>query len=168
MLIKGTPELFGGYLRGSVGNVEGSIPESLLEFKDPGLHLQDRLYLEGEWLVGREAYTFGPTESGRGSLVVSYSGLEASAVLRSAQAGGTDVEITQDDRYLPEAECGGDLTRDADGRTHLHVGEPKLYSLVRNREHGSHLLRLAFTGGPVEVFGLSFTAGVVPESIPSN
>jgi hypothetical protein len=48
------------------------------------------------------------------------------------------------------------------------VGEPKLYGLVKNKEHGSHALRLRFKGGRVEVFVLSFTAGVVPESIPSN
>jgi hypothetical protein len=168
MLIKGTPELFGGYLRGSVGNIEGTIPESSLEFKDPGIHLQDRVYLEGEWLVGREAYEFGPTETGKGNLIVSYSGLGAAAVLRSMQPGGTQVEVLQDDEYLPEPERGEDLKRDPDGRTYLQVGEPKLYGLVRNREHGSHVLRLTFKGGRVEVFALSFTAGVVPESIPSN
>ena len=168
MLIKGTPELFGGYLRGSVGNVEGAIPESSLEFTDPGIHLQDRVYLEGEWLVGREAYEVGSTEGGKSSLVVSYSGLEASAVLRSTHPGGTQVVVTQDDEYIAEQERGEDLQRDSDGRTYLHVGEPKLYGLVKNREHGSHLLRLRFKGGRVEVFALSFTAGVVPESIPSN
>jgi hypothetical protein len=168
MLIKGTPELFGGYVRGSVGNAEGAIPESLLEFKDPGIHLQDRVYLEGEWLVGREAYEFGPTEAGKGSLIVSYSGLEASAVLRSSRPGGTQVEVMQDDEHLAERECGEDLKRDPDGRTYLHVDEPRLYGLVKNREHGPHVLRLAFKDGKVEVFSLSFTAGVVPESIPSN
>lgn len=168
MLLKGTPELFGGYLRGSVGNVEGSIPESLLDFKDPGLHLQDRVYLEGEWLVGREAYEFGPTEAGMGSLIVSYTGIEASAVLRSQQPGGIQVEVFQNGEHLAEAERGGDLRRDEDGRTYIHVGEPKLYAIVKNKEHSSHVLRLAFRGGRIEVFALSFMAGVVPESIPSN
>jgi hypothetical protein len=168
MLIKGTAELFGGYLRGSVGNVEGAIPESSLEFTDPGMHLQDRVYLQGEWLVGREAYEFGPTEGGKGSLIVSYSGLEASAVLRSTHPGGTEVEVMQDEEYLAEQERGEDLQLNSDGRTYLHVDEPKLYGVVKNREHGSHVLRLAFKGGRVEVFALSFAAGVVPESIPSN
>jgi len=168
MRMKGTPELFGGYLRGSVGNVEGSVPESSLEFKDPGIHLQDRLYLEGEWLVGRESYEFGPTETGKGSLRVSYSGLKVSAVLRSSESGGTEVEITQDDEYLADKERGADVRRDSDGRTYLVVEEPRLYGLVKNKEHGPHLLRLAVSGGRVEVFALSFTAGVVAESIPSN
>lgn len=167
-MIRVTPELFGGYLRGGIGNVEGAIPESLLEFKDPGIHLEDRVYLEGEWLVGRESYEFGPTEAGAGSLIVSYSGLEASAVLRSTLPGGTEVEVQQDGEYLSDSECGADLKRDADGRTHVIVGEPRLYSLVKNREHGSHILRLAFRGGRVEVFAVSFTAGVAPESIPSH
>jgi hypothetical protein len=78
------------------------------------------------------------------------------------------VEVTQDDEYLTEQERGEDLQRDSDGRTYLHVGEPKLYGLVKNKEHGSHALRLRLKGGRVEVFALSFAAGVVPESIPSN
>jgi hypothetical protein len=168
MLMKATPELFGGYVRGGVGNAEGSVPESLLEFRDPGIHLQDRLYLEGEWLIGREAYEFGASETGMGSLIVSYSGLEASAVLRSMYPGGAQVEVVQDEAHLAEAELGGDVRRDRDGRTYLHVAEPRLYGIVRNREHGSHVLRLGFKGGRAEVFALSFTAGVVPESIPSN
>jgi hypothetical protein len=78
------------------------------------------------------------------------------------------VEVTQDDEYLKDQEGGEDLRRDPDGRTYLHVGEPRLYSIVRNREHGQHVLRLGFKGGRVEVFALSFTSGVVPESISSN
>jgi hypothetical protein len=166
MRMRGTPELFGGYVKGSLGNVEGLIPESLTEYMDPGIHLEDRLYLEGEWMIGRESYEFGPVLTGKGSLIVLYSGLEASAVLRSAQAGGTEVRVTQDGE--PVADPGEDLRRDQNGQTSLHVGEPRIYEIVRNREHGPHTLKLEFEGGKAEVFSLSFTAGVVPESISSN
>jgi hypothetical protein len=168
MLIKGTPELFGGYLRGSVGNVEGATPESFSDFKDPGIHLEDRVYLEGEWRVAREAYEFGPTERGEGSLIVAYSGLEAAAVLHSTEPGGTRLEVMQDGDSIAEPMSGEDLNRDVDGRTYVHVDSPRLYGLVKNREHGSHVLRLLLKGGRVEVYALSFTAGVVPESISSN
>ena len=51
---RATPELFAGYLRGTIGNVEGYAPESVLSYADPGMYLDGRLYADGEWRSERE------------------------------------------------------------------------------------------------------------------
>lgn len=160
---RATPEIFAGYLRGSMGNVEGYSPESEMHYTDPGIYLEGKFYIAGDWSNDRDDLRL-VGEAG-GDIVVRYSGLEADAVLSSVQGEGVEMEVRQDGQYVPEETLGGDVHRDAGGRSLVTVREPRSYDLIRNREHGEHLLKLEAPSGGVVLYSLSFTPGVIPELI---
>jgi hypothetical protein len=158
---RATPEIFAGYLRGSMGNVEGYGPESEIRYADPGIYLEGKFYVAGDWSNDRDDLRL--VGEGAGEVLVRYTALEVDAVL--AASGGRELEVRQDGQYVPRDALGEDLHIDAQGRSLLTVGDPRSYQLIRNREHGEHLLRVAVPGGGVTLYALCFTPGVIPELI---
>jgi hypothetical protein len=164
---KGTPELFAGYVKGSLGNVEGSNPESLVEYVDPQLYLDWRIYVDGRWRNDRDCVRHMDEGEREGSVVVNYSGVEALAVL-NPEDGSFEMDVRQDDRYLSEESRGADIRSEEGGRTFVRVDEPRLYSVVRNREFGDHVLRLTTVSNSCGVYSLAFVSGLVPEMVSNN
>ncbi len=160
---RATPEIFAGYLRGSMGNVEGYSPESEVHYADPGIYIEGKFYIAGDWSNDRDDLRL--VGDGAGEVVARYSGLEADVVLSAPGVEGIELEIWQDGRSLPVEALGQDVHRDASGRSLVTVREPRSYGLIRNREHGEHLLKLALPRGGVALYALCFTPGVIPELI---
>lgn len=161
VICRATPELRAGYLRGSIGNVEGSVPESATRYTDPFLYLEGRLYLSGTWRSGRESLTLEET----GSLIVNYSATEVTAVLRAPAGQQAVLNIVQDSASLTDEHRGRDVVSAPDGQTVVTVEEPRLYHLVRNREVGEHILRLTSGVPGTEVYGFGFLGGTIPEFV---
>lgn len=162
---RGTPDLLAGYIRGSLGNAEGYSPESVVAYPDPAIYFEGRFYAAGEWLNGRTHLALvGDT----GEVVVTYQGAEAHAVL--GQEGGEACEITvrQDDGYLTEHNRGADVRILPDGRSIVVVGEPRSYHLVRNQVHGRHTLRLTAPQTGLQLYGIGFVPGAVPDPVMNN
>ncbi len=164
---RATPEIHAGYLRGTLGNVEGYSPESVVAYKDPGLYVDGRFYAGGPWENGRDSLCFEPG-NGQGELIVDFQGVEVSGVFSSARRPGTEITVHQDELYLTAANKGEDVQVGRDGRSYLVVVEPRLYSIVRSQEYGEHLLRLTTGGGPFSVYSFSFTTSRIPELVSHN
>ena len=160
-----TPEIHAGYLRGTLGNVEGYSPESVVEYKDPGIYFDGRLYANGSWGNNRDSLQFAPG-SDEGQIIIDYQGAGVSGVL----SGDPECEITvrQDDLYLTAANKGDDVRLGLDGRSFLVVKEPRLYSIVKSLEYGEHLLRLATSSGAFTVYTFSFSTSRIPELVSHN
>jgi len=165
---RATPELLTGYLRGSIGNVEGYAPESVVTYADPGLYLDGRFYAGGDWMNDRDCIRMAETGGEEGHLIVCYQGLGADAVLVPEGHRKTEVTVRQDNEFIALDARGTDLQIDAAGRSYLVLEEPRLYSVVRNREYREHALR--FSGGPgrFAAYAFSFTTAVIPELISKN
>jgi thiol-disulfide isomerase/thioredoxin len=159
-----TPDIQAGYLRGSLGNIEGFQPESVFEFQDPGFYLDGRLYLGGAWENGRECAIL---RSDSGTAAFFYNGIDASGVLR-CEPVKIDVEVKQDGEYLSPEMKGEDVTIRGDGKSILHVSEPRLYRIVRNAEYGHHSLTLSASDRGLSLFVFSFGTASVPELISGN
>jgi peroxiredoxin len=165
---RATPDIFTGYVRGSLGNVEGYSPESGVRYEDPGVYLDGRFYAEGEWMNGRDAFTLLSEPENTGHLRIGYRGLEAEGVLGPEGKGSVQVTVRQDNAYLSEENRGEDIRTDGNGRSYLVVDRPRVYQLVRNREFGEHLLWLSGEAGSFSAYGFSFTTAPVPELISKN
>lgn len=166
VLYRATPELFAGYARGGVGNVEGYAPESVLAYADPGIYLDGRMYAEGRWRSERECLRLSEEGEKEGHVIVSYQGLDVHCVLEPAAGGKAEVTVRQDNDFL-SGNRGDDIRLDRDGRSYVLVDEPRLYSLVRNREYGEHVVRLS--GSQLfAVFGLAFSTAPIPELVSNN
>ncbi len=164
---RATPELYTGYLRGSLGNVEGYTPESGITYRDPEMYLDGRFYLQGTWLNGRTSIRFAGEPGTEGSLIVLYRGVEVSAVLSPEGTQGAEMEVLQDGRPLASGVAGADVRIDPRGRCRVALDGPRSYDLVKNQEFGEHVLRLTTAAGGCSVYSLTFVSCIVPELVPA-
>jgi thiol-disulfide isomerase/thioredoxin len=160
---RATPELFAGYLRGSIGNVEGYSPESEMHYADPGIYVEGRFYVAGDWSNDRDALTL--LGDCGGHVLLRYAAIEVNAVFSPGKNQRVQVEVRQDGGYLNRESLGEDVRIDSSGRSSFVVDEPRCYSIVRNREHSEHVLHLTASAGGTALYSLSFVSGVVPELI---
>ncbi|HTY58108.1 MAG TPA: redoxin domain-containing protein, partial [Bacteroidota bacterium] len=167
MCFRATPELFAGYLRGTIGNVEGYAPESVLSYADPGMYLDGRLYADGEWRSERECLRLTGGPSREGHLLAGYQGLDVQGVLEPEGEKRAEITVRQDNEFL-SSNRGDDIRLDRRGRSYVVVDEPRLYSLVRNREYGEHVIRLSGGKHRFAVYAFAFATGVIPELVSNN
>lgn len=161
-----TPELFAGYLRGSIGNVEGYSPESVVEYADPDLYVDDRIYAVGNWLNDRNSLRHQDAE--KGQIILSYHALEVNAVLKPDGEKNLEVTVSQNDQFLDDENKGDDIRFDSKGRSFLVVSEPRLYSVVKNPRYGEHVLKLTTANEGFAVYSFNFVSSVIPELVSNN
>jgi hypothetical protein len=164
---RATPELFAGYLRGTIGNVEGYAPESVVSYADPGIYLDGRLYAEGDWRSERECLRQAGDQGREGHVLAGYQGLDVQGVLEPEGEKKVEITVRQDNEFL-SANRGDDIRLDRRGRSYVVVDEPRLYNLVRNREYGEHVVRLSGGRHRFVVYGFAFATGVIPELVSNN
>ena len=165
ILYRTTPELLTGYVRGSIGNVEGFSPESVVGYTDPRLYLTGRFYVDGPWLNGRDSMQL---QADSGGVIIDYEALEVSVVAQSGGSQAIEATVLQDERPLTQAECGDDVRLTADGRSVLTIRAPRTYGVVRNGEHGRHVLRLGLNSRGLLVYGFAFVSGAMSEAYSSS
>lgn len=161
-----TPELFAGYLKGSIGNVEGYSPESVVEYDDPDLYVEDRIYAVGSWLNDRNSLRHQEREPGK--IILNYHALEVNAVVKPEGARGFEVVVTQNGQFLTEENKGDDISIDRDGRSIVVIAEPRMYNLVKNPRFGDHVLKLETESENFSLYSFNFVSSVMPEFISNN
>lgn len=165
ILYRSTPDLLTGYVRGSIGNVEGFSPESVVGYTDPGLYLSGRFYIDGPWLNARDCIQLCG-ESGK--VILDYEAIEVNAVAQAGEKAVVEATVLQDERPLAHGECGDDVRVMPDGRSVLTIRAPRNYQIVRNNEHGRHVLRLELNSRGTLVYGFAFVSGAMSEVLSSS
>jgi thiol-disulfide isomerase/thioredoxin len=163
-----TPELQTGYLRGSLGNIEGYLPESEVEYADPRIYIDGKFYANGVWQNGRDCLRLAMPNEREGQIILLYQGSDVSGVLGAEKGWSVHVSVRQDDAFLTPATSGEDVRVQEDGTSVLVVGEPRLYRIARNKDFGEHLLRLTAAGGKLSLYSISFGTAIVPDLITTN
>jgi hypothetical protein len=105
--------------------------------------------------------------SREGHVMACYQGLDVRAVLEPEGEKKAEITVRQDEGFLA-ANRGEDVRLDRHGRSYVVVDEPRLYSLVRNREYGEHVIRLSSGKNRFAIYGLAFATGVIPELVSNN
>lgn len=160
-----TPEIFTGYQRGTLGNVEGYYPESVVEYHDPGVYLGGRIYLNGTWLLERNYVKLDEKEGNEGYIVFTYEAREVNTVIKPEGEKNFQVFVMQDDTYLTPENKGDDVRIDAEGRSFLLITEAQLNNIVKNREFGEHKLKLSSRSSGFALYSISFVSCVIPELV---
>ena len=163
-----TGELYLGYLRGALGNPEGYNPESTLEYTDPGIYLPERFYATGKWMNERQCLRFNGSGGEDGAILLPYQACEVNAVMSSRDGSLCEVAIQQNSQSLHKEISGEDIVQYPKHQTSLFVDMPKMYTIVRNKEFGSHMLKLTTSNPNLEIYSFSFTTSVIPELISTN
>jgi thiol-disulfide isomerase/thioredoxin len=162
---KATPEILAGWLRGTIGNVEGFEPESTLRYADPGVYIEGRLYLDGDWSMHRSHIRLSEEEGRTGSLSFRYRAKDVSVVLEPEGEKNFQVFVRQDGAFLDPSNSGEDVFADGEGRSFLKVDEPRLFRVVANQEFGEHVLTLSSRSNGLSLYCVSFVSCVIPEMI---
>lgn len=163
-----TPEVFTGYQRGTVGNVEGYFPESVVEYRDPGIYLDGRVYLHGKWISDRNYLKLAEPEGNESYITLTYHAREVNAVIEPEGEKNFQVFISQDDAFLTAENKGDDVLIDDGGRSFLLITELKLYNVVKNKEFGEHKLKLSSRSSGFALYSISFVSCVIPELVANN
>ena len=162
---RATPEILTGWQRGTIGNVEGFEPESTLRYADPGVYVEGRIYLDGDWSMHRSHIRLSEEEGRTGGLTIRYQAKEVNVVLEPEGEKNFQVFVRQDGAYLGRENSGEDIFADAEGRSFLKVDEPRLFRVVANQEFGEHVLTLSSRSNGLSVYCISFVSSVIPEMI---
>ena len=165
---RATPEILTGYLRGSIGNVEGLAPESVVEYTDPGFYVDGRMYFRGPWMNERECFRWQGGVQDDGSVMIRYHGIEANLVLEPGGTGIGSLRVEQDGVPLTVANVGRDVQLTDGGGSSVGLDGARLYNIVRNREFGEHLLTLRPQETGCAVYSLTGVTAVIPELFGSN
>ncbi len=165
---RATPEILAGYLRGSVGNVEGMAPESVLEYTDPGFYVDGRMYLQGAWLNDRDCFRWEGEVGTDGAVTIRYQGIEAHLVLEPPEGGKGTMRIEQDGVPLTASDAGTDVTLRAGKTSIVRLDRARSYNIIRNREFGEHLLTLHPIEPGCAVYSLTGIPAVIPDLISNN
>jgi thiol-disulfide isomerase/thioredoxin len=154
-----TPETYVGFERNHLGNGEAQEPNKPELFSLPEQLEQNRLYLDGNWLVRREFAT--PVGGKTSSLVIDYQAKEVNLVVRPQAEKSFRVLVEQDGKPLEAGNRGSDIV-DSDAQTYLEVTEPRMYSVVNNATFGGGTLRLSSDSPSFGAYAFTFTSECKP------
>lgn len=124
----GSPELYFGYGHGAdrIGNLEGRVPKTIVDYENVKTKNENTLYLEGSWLNNMENMELVSED---GSVSVIYEARDVYLVAGSRE--GTEIKV-----YL-DGEFKGVVT----------VSEFGSYRLIDGGEYGQHKLELSAKRG---------------------
>ncbi len=163
-----TNEIYLGYLRGTMGNVEGFSPESTVEHSDPGLYVPGRFYAQGAWTDEKEFIRHDSQGRDDGYIVFSYEALEVNSVLSAERGKSCELVVEQDGEMLTLENKGDDVELKEQGICVLKVSGPRMYNIVKNREFGAHTLKLKASCPNLAVYTFTFVTGVIPDLVSTN
>lgn len=154
---RATPELYLGHRRGRLGNPGDFQKDRRADYTLPGSIEEEAVYLAGPWSSSAEAAEV----AGSGArLCLRYSAAEVNLVMAPPKSGPGRITLRQDEAPLPPGSAGADARYDAGGPACIEVDVPRMYSLVRNKDFGSHLLELASSAEGLRLYAFTFVSCV--------
>lgn len=137
-----TPELYAGYLRGSLGNPEGYTRDKIVTYADPKGELQeDLIYVAGSWKNNAEYMQRAGSPTEKTWLGLQYHAKGVYAVIKPETEAGFRVWIEQDGLPLRKEAAGEDINFEGE-RAYLLIDNARMYRIVNNPEFGVHTLKL--------------------------
>lgn len=152
-----TPELYLGYQRGRIANPGGFQRDQVAGYQLPEQLEPDTFYASGHWRARVEYMESAPEasrESARIALV--YAAKEVNLVMSPNGQAEYQLLLTQDGLPVARADAGEDVIYDEQERSLVRVDAPRMYSLVRNAEFGSHRLELSTDAPGLGVYAFTF------------
>ncbi len=164
---KASMDIHAGYLKGAIGNIEGSNPESTVDYEDHGFYLLGRFYVDGKWMMEREFVRFNGSAEEEGYLSVMYQAAEVAAVLNLEKGSACKIVIEQDGLPLTDDNRGDDVEL-KDSLSIIFVDTPRLYNIVKNKEFGEHTLKITTTSPHLSVYAFSFVTSAIHDVVPAR
>ncbi len=167
-----TRELYAGWERGYsdfefgqggyVGHKEYyGTQDTVITYEDPGDHVRDSIYLQGPWQNGFESLRHGrETSAFEDYILLKFSAKSVNAVI-TPEGEGTEpfkVLVTLDGEFLTDSNKGEDVVIEEDGRSFIHVQEPRMFSVIQAPSYGNYELKLSSNSPRFALFAFTFGA----------
>jgi thiol-disulfide isomerase/thioredoxin len=149
-----TPETYVGFERNHLANKEEAEPHKTTTFTLPTKLEEDRLYLDGKWMISGEYAT--PVGGALSALVIDYQAKEANLVIHPQKENNFKVLVEQDGKPVAKDDRGTDIVEDG-GKTYLAVNEPRMYNIINNSKFGHFTLRLSSDSPSFGAYAFTFT-----------
>jgi thiol-disulfide isomerase/thioredoxin len=157
-----SPELYCGYSRGKLGNPEERKKDGVQTYQKPEITQSDTIYVEGKWFSTPEYMKPALEDSvDMAHIYLKYSSLEVNLVINPDGEKDFKVCVMQDEKYLNPEDAGDDVEFDSDGKSYVLVNQAKMYNLVKNKEFGSHLLKLSSNSDGFAAYAFTFVSCTV-------
>ena len=146
----------GGYVKNSEYY---SNPDAVVDYVDPEEYQASKLYLHGQWHNGPESLTHARETTGFEDYVfLRFTARSVNAVINpeGKGSGPFKVLVTVDGEPLTEENKGDDVVIEADGRSFIHVEEPRMYSIVQVPVYGTYDLKLSSNSPRFAIFAYTF------------
>ena len=172
-----TRELYAGYERNQTlpssafASLVGSTPafimhEEYYQQKDANIFYQDLdehfnhfIFLQGLWHNGPQSLTHArTTENLEDYIAIKFYATSVNVVMSPEGGPGVRVRVTLDGEPLGRAWAGDDIRFDTDDDSYVLVNQPRMYSLVKQREYGDHELKLSANSANFSLFAFTFGA----------
>jgi thiol-disulfide isomerase/thioredoxin len=160
-----THEILTGWQRGTIGNIEGFFPESIVHYEDPKYYVEGRVYAHGDWFNDRNYMKLETQNPDGGFLTFVYQAKEVHTVIKPEGERGFQVFVMHDDEQLSRGDKGEDIRYDEAGRSYFIVDDARLYSIVNNRHFGTHKLKFTSRSNGFAIYSISFVTSVIPEIV---
>jgi hypothetical protein len=161
-----TPELYLGYLRGSLGNAGTTHTNAPAFYLLPNELQEGRIYAYGQWSNHSEYLRHArDTEEPTDFLALRYRATEVNVVMKPEDIYWLRVFVTQDGKWLPRQIAGEDIVYDEAGRSHVEVKSPRMYNLIARQPYGTHELRLYVASKGLSVYSFSFGTCEIPADV---
>lgn len=160
-----TREIYGGFRRNNhraglyvTQNEYYEGPGRVVDYEDPGGHINHQVYLQGPWFNGFQELRHARTTEGyEDYLALRFSAISVNAVINADDAPPFRVRVTIDGRPLRPDEAGPDVVV-SDKGSFFTVDEPRLYEVVALPAYSSHELRLSSNSDDFALFAFTFGA----------
>lgn len=160
-----TPELYAGFLRGKLGNLDIYHKNTTYDYKDMGKYADGKIYINGKWLATPESLRhIGAAPALSDYIAIKYHAVEVNAVLKTEDEEPVKVFITQDGKPLNEENKGSDVVIDAESHSYVLVTSPKMYNLIKTKEFGSHELWLYTDSDGLSAYSFTFGSCLASKS----
>lgn len=141
-----SPELYFGFLRGSVENIPQDISLKM-----------DQIYTMGKWRQKAEYLQHARETKDLDDLIMlSYRAKKVYLVMQSEDGKPIQVYLTLDGVGLSKDNAGDDVKFDSAGRSYAIVQFSTLYNLISTKTFGDHLLRLSTTSDKLLCYAFTF------------
>lgn len=152
-----TAELYLGHKRGRIGNPSGYIEDKPDRYSHSGDLQEGVFYAEGEWTATGDHFESAGDQEAR--ILLRYSAAAVNLVMASFNPQPREVEVQQDGKPLAQSLATPDISF-RHGRSYIEVVRPRMYSLVDNKDFGTHTLELIVREPEVALFAFTFTSCV--------
>ena len=154
-----SPELYLGHQRGRIGNDSGFQEDQPAEYSHSGEMKDGHFYAQGRWTATGDHLESAGEDGDEARISIRYSAAGVNLVMASFNPEPREVELRQDGRALAASIATPDV-HFRDGRSFIRVVRPRMYSLVDNKNFGTHTLELITRQRDVALFAFTFATCV--------